>query len=194
MMKLIVGLGNPGRQYEATRHNVGFQVIDALAKRHQVRLSQRGLVGRRLVARYGDWNVQEITVRLLCPQTMMNASGEALGLVTSWGVEPASMLVVCDDVNLPLGTLRMRAQGSAGGHHGLASCLARLGTDALPRLRVGVGVQPLPNDLTEMVLSPFRSAERPLIEPLVTRAAEACEVWATDGIHAAMNHTNVREP
>ena len=190
-MKLIVGLGNPGPRYATTRHNVGWMVVRELCRVHHVRLDRRGMAGRRLVARYGDGEVGQ-TVRLLCPQTMMNCSGEALAVVKPWRVARADMLIVCDDVNLPLGTLRLKPKGSDGGHHGLASCLEHLGTDEVPRLRVGVGIQPLPKDLTEFVLSPFHKQERPLLEQVVTRAAEACEVWATDGIQAAMNRVNTR--
>lgn len=187
-MKLIVGLGNPGREYEATRHNVGFRVADALHRKYQARW--------RLDRQLNAWYAQLPQSALMKPRTMMNDSGHAVAAAKRrWSLQPAQeVLIVCDDVNLPLGTMRMRPRGSDGGHHGLASCLAQLGTNAVPRLRVGVGVDPLPKDLADFVLSPFRNAERPLITQLVARAAEACEVWAADGIQAAMNQTNVREP
>jgi len=124
---------------------------------------------------------------------MMNESGKPLAeAVKKWKVRFEDILLVCDDVNLPLGVLRLRPHGSDGGHHGLASCLEQLQSQEIPRLRVGVGIQPLPKDLTEFVLSPFHNRERPRLEQVVTRAAEACAVWATDGIQAAMNRVNTR--
>lgn len=123
----------------------------------------------------------------------MNASGEAVrAAATRWRVAPQDLLLVCDDVNLPLGRLRLRPKGSDGGHHGLASCLEALGAEEVPRLRVGIGVEPLPKDLTEFVLSPFRKAERSCLERALERAVEACEVWIEEGIHAAMNHANAK--
>jgi len=167
-MKLIVGLGNPGPHYEQTRHNVGAMVVRRLARR-----------------RLGP------DVRLLVPDAMMNVSGEALARA-ALPERMEDLLLVCDDVNLPLGTLRVRPEGSDGGHHGLASCLQQLGTEAVPRLRVGVGSASLPKDLTEFVLSPFDPPERPVVEETLARAAEACELWAARGIEAAMNRVNVR--
>ena len=121
------------------------------------------------------------------PLVMMNESGDALRALN---VAPPELLIVCDDVNLPLGSIRLRAQGGAGGHHGLQSCLEALGTEQVARLRIGVGVEPLPNDLTEFVLEQFHSTERPRVREAVAQAAEACEAWARDGIEAAMNHYN----
>jgi len=124
---------------------------------------------------------------------MMNRSGEALvSAVNRWRVAPAKLLLVCDDVNLPLGTLRLRPQGSDGGHHGLASCLDALGTQEIPRLRIGIGIQPLPKDLTDFVLSPLKQKERVMLDAVLARAAEACALWVTEGIQAAMNKANAR--
>ena len=120
---------------------------------------------------------------------MMNRSGAAVAR-DAQDVKPQDCLIVCDDVNLPLGTLRMRAQGGAGGHHGLASCLESFGTEDVPRLRVGVGSASLPKDLTEFVLSPFRNEERPVVEDMVARAVEACALWVQEGIATAMNQVN----
>lgn len=187
-VKLIVGLGNPGHNYHDTRHNVGFAVIQQLAQR-------RGLDMRhpyadadgRPVGVFGEYRHGDATVRLLMPLTMMNESGEALrGLQ----MPVQDVLLVCDDVNLPLGRLRLRPQGSAGGHHGLQSCVLALGTEEVPRLRIGVGTEPLPRELHEFVLSTFRSDERPAIRRAVEQAADACEAWATDGMDAAMNRHN----
>lgn len=123
---------------------------------------------------------------------MMNQSGDALAIaVKTWRINLHDILIVCDDVNLPLGTVRLRAQGSDGGHHGLASCLETLGTQEIARLRIGVGVQPLPEDLTDFVLSPFTEQERPAVNQVLRQAVEACELWATEGIQTAMNRVNV---
>lgn len=184
-MKLIVGLGNPGRQYETTRHNVGFMVVQQLGKQ------ARGRWQFRLHPAFACRSAGPVT--LILPHTMMNASGLAMrAAATRWRVAPEEILIVCDDVNLPLGTLRLRDAGSAGGHHGLASCLDALGTEAVPRLRVGVGVEPLPMDLTDFVLAEFRQEEQRLLGPALERAVEACAVWARDGIQAAMNRANPR--
>jgi len=130
-------------------------------------------------------------VRLVMPLTMMNESGEALR-ATGGAVE--DLLLVCDDVNLPLGTIRLRAQGGAGGHHGLESCLGVLGTEDVARLRIGVGREPLPRDLHDFVLSPFRSEERPVIACAIDEAVAACETWVREGIEGAMNrHNKARE-
>lgn len=189
-MNVIVGLGNPGHTYHGTRHNVGFAVIQALAERRRVQIIHR-LVSpgdERPAAVYGDYDAgDERTVRLVMPLTMMNESGEALRALS---VPVQNVLIVCDDVNLPLGTLRLRPQGSAGGHHGLQSCLDVLGTDNVPRLRVGVGAEPLPRDLEDFVLSAFTSAERPAMARAVEQAQDACDAWVTEGLEAAMNRFN----
>jgi len=180
---LIVGLGNPGRQYETTRHNAGFMVVQQLGKQASGRWESRS--HPEFASRSAG------PVVLILPQTMMNASGQAVqAAATRWRVAPEEILIVCDDVNLPLGTLRLRDAGGAGGHHGLASCLDALGTEAVPRLRVGVGVEPLPRDLTEFVLAAFRPEERPVLDQALDRAVEACEWWVREGIQAAMNHAN----
>lgn len=184
-MKLIVGLGNKGDEYELTRHNVGFQVVDALVEKYK-------LVWRPLslfpIAIYYDWQDQ---AKLLKPLTMMNRSGEAFQhAVHKWKIELQDILIVCDDVNLPLGTRRLKASGSPGGHHGLASCLEALGTEEVPRLRCGVGTTLLPKDLTEFVLSEFQREERPIAQQMITRAVEACEQWCVEGIDATMNRVN----
>lgn len=188
-MKVIVGLGNPGQTYRDTRHNVGFMVIQALADRHETQLLQRMVspADGRPAGVCGDYREGEEAVRLLMPLAMMNESGEALRIVDAPLTE---VLVVCDDVNLPLGTLRLRPEGSAGGHHGLQSCLEVVGTERLPRLRVGVGAPDAPPDVREFVLSPFRSAERALMKRMIAQAADACEVWIKEGVDAAMNRYN----
>ena len=188
-MKLIVGLGNPGHTYHGTRHNVGFAVVQCLSERRKVSILHRVInpVDGRPAAVCGDYPLVAETIRLVMPLTMMNESGEALQELP---VPLAEVLVVCDDVNLPVGVLRLRPEGSAGGHHGLQSCLSALGTDQVPRLRIGVGRAELPRDLHDFVLSPFESSERPTITHAIEQAADACEAWATEGIDAAMNRHN----
>ncbi len=188
-MKIIIGLGNPGHTFYRTRHNAGFLVIEACATRHHVRMDQRvvSLADARPASVYGEYRAGAQPVRLLMPLTMMNESGEALKGVT---VPLQDLLIVCDDVNLPLGAIRLRPQGGAGGHHGLASCVETLGTEQVPRLRVGVGIEPLPRNLEDFVLSPFQASEWPLMERAVEQAAEACESWVTEGIDVAMNRYN----
>ena len=192
-MKVIAGLGNPGHTYHETRHNVGFLIIQLLATRHEVSLTQRVVtpINGRPAGVYGEYQDGGETVRLLMPLTMMNESGEALKAVA---VDPADLLVVCDDVNLPLGTIRLRQQGGPGGHHGLQSCLEALGTEEVTRLRIGVGTTALPADLREFVLSPFHSSERPMMKRSIEQAADACEVWIKEGIEVAMNQYNTTAP
>jgi len=188
-VNILVGLGNPGHTYNETRHNVGFKVIEALAHKHQVRLSQSLLnpEDQRPAAVFGDYQDGNHTVRLLMPLTMMNESGDAIKALS----EPAgNILIICDDVAIPLGTIRLRPQGGAGGHNGLASCIAALATEQVARLRIGVDTGSMPKELREFVLSPFPSAERPLMKQSIEQAAEACEVWVREGIEAAMNRYN----
>lgn len=185
----IVGLGNPGHTYHATRHNVGFQVIDALARRHGVRVDQRLVnpADGRPAAVYGDAAKGKQRLRLIMPLAMMNESGDVFRAL------PASrppFLIVCDDVNLPLGKLRMRSQGGAGGHHGLQSCLDVLGTEQVARLRVGVGTPTMPRELHEFVISNFTPEERPVIKDAIGQAAEACQAWAREGLEAVMSRYN----
>ena len=149
---MIVGLGNPGRNYHETRHNVGFAVIQHLAQRRGVDLRQSytGSDGRAAGV-FGDYRHGGAAVRLLMPLTMMNESGDALHGVQ---VPRQDLLIVCDDVNLPLGRLRLRPGGGAGGHHGLESCLSVMGTEDIPRLRIGVGADPLPRGCMSLCYRP----------------------------------------
>lgn len=188
-MNTIVGLGNPGQTYHDTRHNVGFSLVEVLAKRHGVELTHRAVhpADSRPAAVYGEYRQGRASVRLLMPLTMMNESGEALTAVEAAAKD---VLIVCDDVNLALGSIRIRPDGSAGGHHGLQSCLDALGTEQVARLRIGVGITNLPSDLTEFVLSPFRSEERPVVKRTIEQAADACELWVREGLEVAMNRYN----
>ena len=188
-MKLIVGLGNPGRRYEGTRHNVGFDVVDQLAKKHHAdwESAPRGLDA--LVAR---WRAADTV--LVKPLTFMNLSGAAIvGLLQFYKVELADLLVVVDDVNLELGRLRTRATGSAGGHNGLKSAIEQLGTEDFARMRIGVGRGDARRDLADHVLTKFDREEREDVETATGRAADAVELFVTDGIGAVMNRFNRKE-
>jgi PTH1 family peptidyl-tRNA hydrolase len=181
-VKLVAGLGNPGERYRRTRHNVGFDVIERLTARHDARLETAP--ADALQAR---WQAGAEIVWLIEPRTFMNLSGAAVAaLVRYYKVETTVLLVVCDDVNLPLGRLRARGGGSDGGHNGLRSIAQVLGTTAYPRLRVGVGRGDLRRDLADHVLGGFDAAERPVIEEATARAAEAVERWVTDGLERMM--------
>ncbi len=183
-MKLIVGLGNPGRQYERTRHNLGFRVADLLAQRWSVSLSLKGhgALGRGQVA--GQ------PACLLKPMTFMNRSGQAvLEVVQFYKLPPEDVLVVYDDLDLPVGRVRVRNQGSAGGQKGMADVINRLGDDGIARVRVGIG-RPSGGDAVNYVLSPFLPDEQPLVERAIPMAADAVECWLTEGTTAAMNRYN----
>lgn len=185
-MKLLVGLGNPGARYHDTRHNIGFRVIDALARRWSVdqwREQHQALVGR---AREGDE-----PVLVAKPMTFMNLSGDALaGLAGFYKVAVPDVLVVLDEVALPLGRLRAGRGGSHGGHNGLKSVIARLGTSEVPRLRIGVGLGDGRKALADHVLGTFGAEEREQVEAAVLRAAEASVMFVTDGIERVMNAFN----
>ena len=185
-MKLIVGLGNPGRRYQATRHNIGFAVADELARRANV-VFEHG----RANALTGRWGLGPASVLLVKPLTMMNLSGEAVaGLAQFFKIDPPDILVVADDVNLPLGRLRLRGRGSAGGHNGFRSIIGMLGTEEFPRLRVGVGRGDPRRELADHVLARFDDDERPDVEASVARAADAVDVFIAEGIEVAMNRYN----
>jgi PTH1 family peptidyl-tRNA hydrolase len=182
VFRLVVGLGNPGERYVGTRHNVGFRVVEELARRNAV--------GFAFEAKW-DSQVAACGGRLFMkPQTFMNLSGEAVGnYARYYRIEPAQILVVLDDASLPLGDLRLRRSGSSGGHNGLESILVHLGTEAVPRLRVGVG-DPGKIALDEFVLSKFSSAETEIAETGIMAAADAAEFANARGIEAAMNTFN----
>ncbi len=189
MFKLVVGLGNPGSKYEGTRHNIGFEVIDRLAS---------GGAGARFSRRFdGELAEAEIEFRrvmLLKPSTFMNLSGRSVvPALRFYKLEPADLLVVCDDLNLPLGKLRIRGGGSDGGQKGLRDIASRVGTDEYARLRIGIGDR-AQVDAADFVLSRFRAAERPIIDDALILATQAVAVWLDQGIEAAMNRFNGPSP
>ena len=192
-MKVICGLGNPGREYERTRHNVGWWVVDHLADVWRFDGWKRD--GQSLVS---GGRVHGVHVRLIKPQTYMNLSGAAL---IPWARRPTwspatDLLVVVDEVALPIGTIRLRARGSPGGHNGLKSVQQTLGTSEYARLRVGIG--PLDperiRDLADFVLHPFAADERETVLALLPRIADAVELWVRDDLAGAMNVHNRRPP
>lgn len=189
-MFIIAGLGNPKREYENTRHNVGFEVIDALAERYGIRVidgKHRALVGKGLI--------EGQKVLLAKPLTYMNLSGESLREIIDYYKEDpqTQLLVICDDISLDVGQLRIRKKGSAGGHNGLKNIIANLGTQDFMRLRVGVGEKPAGRDLADYVLGHFPAAERKVMDESVRQAAEAAVTILTQGPDAAMNSYNQKK-
>ena len=187
-MRLVVGLGNPGPEYRRTRHNVGFEVVEELARRHASTSPQRRFDGELVEIFFGGEKIL-----LLEPLTYMNLSGRSVGAAVEFYKLPTeSVLIVCDDLNLEPGRLRLRADGSAGGQNGLKDIFRRLGSEAVPRLRVGIGRPPGRMSATDYVLGKFTEHEREAFDEAVARAADGVELWARDGITAAMNIINAR--
>ena len=188
-MYLIAGLGNPTKEYDKTRHNVGFSVIDVLADRYRIDISEKkhkALCGRGVI--------EGQKVLLLKPQTFMNLSGESIRAAADYyKIEPEEMIVIYDDISLDPGQLRIRLKGSAGGHNGIKNIIANLGTQDFPRLKVGVGAKPPRMDLADYVLSRFGAGEQKLMEEAFGEAAEAAVMMMTDGAERAMNHFNAKK-
>ncbi|MEW6516395.1 MAG: aminoacyl-tRNA hydrolase [candidate division FCPU426 bacterium] len=189
-MKLILGLGNPGREYEQTRHNVGAEVAALAAGQAGVRLARRSLQSWWGQGRRGG---EDVVFAL--PTTYMNLSGRAAAaLLRHFTLTPESLLVVVDDFNLPLGQLRFRAQGSAGGHNGLESIIQELNSQSFHRLRVGIDRPPQTMDITDFVLGPFSDAEASVMQPAREQAATAVLRWIDHGITRAMTEFNAPVP
>ncbi len=188
-IKLVVGLGNPGAKYQETRHNIGFELVDRLAR------GGRGAAfSRKFDGLLAEAEIDFRRVLLLKPETFMNLSGRSVGqVVRFYKLALSDILVVCDDLSLPLGKLRIRPGGSDGGQKGLRDIAAHLGTDQFPRLRIGIGDQD-DVDAVDFVLSRFRSAERPIIDDALILATQAVAVWVTQGIDTAMNRFNGPTP
>ena len=187
-MKLIVGLGNPNREYRDTRHNVGFMVIDEIARRHQLTL---GMAPSQVPDAFVAKKYGTDPLLVAKPLTFMNRSGDAVAaLVHYYDIPVGDLLVVVDEVALPFGRLRARPRGSAGGHNGLKSLIERLGTSEFARLRLGVGRGDPRRDLADHVLAKFEPEERPVLDEFITRAADAAEMFAAEGIEKVMNAYN----
>lgn len=185
MPALIVGLGNPGPDYARTRHNAGFMVADELARRAGLRWERP-----RLQASQARGSIAGHDTVLAKPQTFMNASGTAIVQLVKWYKVPLTdLLVIYDDLDLPFGQLRLRGEGSAGGHNGLASTIQQLRSNAFPRLRVGIG-RPQWGDARNYVLTRFTQEQAAELPAVIARAADAAEVWLAEGLLAAMNRYN----
>ncbi len=183
-MKLVIGLGNPGKKYEATRHNIGFMVVDELARRHHIDVHQE-----RFNAWFGTGRIDQHNVALAKPTTFMNCSGTAVQNICSfYKLDLADLLVVVDDLALPTGKLRIRPDGSAGGQKGLADISRMMGTQTYPRLRIGIGAAAY--NAVDHVLGRFEDSERPAIRAAVRRAADAVTYWLSEGTAATMNQYN----
>jgi len=183
---LIVGLGNPERKYDATRHNIGFRCVDALAATHGLAFDKRQAKARVALGQIGAFSVI-----LAKPQTYMNLSGEAVsGLARFYKVDPANLLVIFDDMDIPLGTLRIRKNGGASGQKGMKSIIAHMGTQEFPRIRFGIGRPPGRMDPAAYVLLPFKADEEILVIETIERIQKAIATWLSDGIENAMNWHN----
>ncbi|MCQ6276720.1 aminoacyl-tRNA hydrolase [Bacillus sp. V3B] len=185
-MKLIVGLGNPGKQYAQTRHNIGFEVIDALADRLHISLDQAKFKGI-----YGSGIVQGEKVFLLKPLTYMNLSGESISaMINYFQMDIDDLVVIYDDLDLPVGRIRLRQKGSAGGHNGIKSTISHLGTQEFNRIRVGINRPSNGMTITDYVLGRFTQEEQELIKVAVERSADACEEWIRKPFLQVMNTHN----
>jgi len=184
---MIVGLGNPGAEFAGHRHNVGFRVVEALAHAHSLGFSRC----RGIAALVATGPACGRSVVLAKPQTFMNLSGRAVGRVAQlYQIAPLQLLVVFDDLDLPLGRLRLRPDGGSGGHKGMRSIIERLGTQAFPRLRVGIDRPPGKMDPADYVLLPFFGQEKAILDQVVDLAVSAIDCWLTDGIEVAMGRFN----
>lgn len=185
-MWAVVGLGNPGLKYARTRHNAGVLFVRALARAWGTKLRKRRHLSKLILAEH-----RQESVLLAIPQTYMNASGQAVArLLANYHVKPENALIVFDDFELPLGGIRIRKEGTAGSHKGMASVIQEVGTTRIPRLRIGIGPLPEETDPVEFVLSPFNPEERRLLDQSLIRAQGALELILGDGIEQAMNSFN----
>lgn len=183
---IIAGLGNPGREYELTRHNVGFNTIDLLAERYGIKVSKI-----KFKALSGEGVIDKKRILLVKPQTYMNLSGESVREIVEWYKIPMSkMILVYDDIDLPLGKIRVRPGGSAGTHNGMRSVIYQLQNDIFPRVKIGIGNAPEGWDLKDYVLGRFNDEDRKIINESIAKAADAVETIIKSGIDAAMNIYN----
>jgi peptidyl-tRNA hydrolase, PTH1 family len=188
--QLIVGLGNPGVKYAQTRHNIGFDLVDSLAKRWQISLTDR----KQFQGIYGEgFASNNSKIRLLKPQTFMNLSGQSVRATIDWfKLPPESVLVVYDDLDLPLGKIRLRLSGSAGGHNGMKSLISHLGTQKFPRVRIGIGKSTGDKDTISHVLGKFAPNEHPIVDEVIYLGNDAIEMSLKQGVEKAMSLYNSR--
>ena len=187
IMKAIIGLGNPGMKYAGTRHNIGFDAVTAIADKYNLSINNKKFKGV-----YADGHIAGEKVLLVQPQTFMNLSGECVREVADfYKLNPDEIIIICDDINLDVGRLRIRKKGSAGGHNGLKNIIAHLGTEEFPRIRVGVGEKTEGWDLADYVLARFDKDSEPVIREALANVVGAVETWISEGIDAAMNRFNV---
>ncbi len=189
-MYIIAGLGNPKKEYDNTRHNIGFETIDAIADKYGIRM-----IERKHKAMVGRGFIEGQKVVLVKPQTYMNLSGESIReVIDFYKADPTEeLIVICDDISLEPGQLRIRKKGSAGGHNGLKNIILHLGTDAFQRIKMGVGEKPKGYDLADYVLGHFTSEEKKIMAEAIAQAAEASVVMMLDGPDAAMNRFNQKK-
>ena len=188
-MKIIVGLGNPLLKYKFTRHNLGFMALDRIAEENGIEIKKR-----KFNSIVGEGSVSGREVVLAKPITYMNRSGESVARFIEWYKIPLTeLMVICDDINLKVGTIRIRRKGSFGGHRGMESIIDSLGTELFPRTRIGISpsnAESLNRDLSSYVLKPFTKKEEGIIHSVIDKACEACLLWINEGIDAAMNRFN----
>lgn len=187
-MKAIIGLGNPGKDYQRTRHNVGFMTVDELGKLLSVQISKI-----KFKSLYGEVSYKGEKILLVKPQTYMNRSGEAVReLINFYKLDPQDIIVIYDDIDIPLGEIRVRMKGSSGSHNGMKSIIQQIQSDQFPRIRIGIGKKHAEQDLANFVLSAFSKDELIDIEIATKNAGEAALVYATEGIDKAMNTYNIK--
>jgi len=185
-MYVIIGLGNPGTRYEKTRHNVGFDAIDLLSKKHNI-----GMTKIKHKAVIGDGTIEGCRVLLVKPQTFMNLSGESVREIIEWYKIPTrNIIILYDDIDLPVGKLRIRPNGSSGTHNGMRSVIYQIQSEDFPRIRIGVDKPPQGWDLADFVLSKFLSDERKIVDDVIENATRAVEVILKSGVDNAMNRFN----
>lgn len=188
-MKVIVGLGNPGKKYAQTRHNIGYKVVDSLADKINCSISREDFHACIGYTRIGDEKIC-----LMKPTTFMNLSGKSVkSIMDYYNLTPQHFLIILDDVELPLGSLRLRPQGSSGGHKGLQSIIDCCKANTFPRLRLGIGKPSQPMDLADYVLIPFEETEKPIVDKMLQEASSAVESWILYGIEITMNRFNRKE-
>ncbi|MFA5056030.1 MAG: aminoacyl-tRNA hydrolase [Dehalococcoidia bacterium] len=188
-MKLIIGLGNPGKGYAGNRHNVGFRCLDYFARRHRIEIKERRWRDRSMRARFGISDIDGTAVVLAKPTTFMNLSGQAVSqLMHRFKASVSDIIVICDDMDLPVDKIRIRPQGGSGGHKGLASIISSIGSDAFTRIRVGIGRPD--NDEVSYVLSNFPPEDRRAIDQAIATVADAVDCILSEGLEAAMNRYN----